>query len=170
MVKQLWIVGLLILVQAGCSASQPSWVNKPVSDSQQSFYSAGSGPTVEMAKQNALNNLASRLIVNVENETSTRITKEQNNITSSYHSDSVFKTEALDFFKVEVAKSTVIGTTQHVLISANKQQVFAAIQAKLETNLQPLLQIELTHDAQVLANGIKLDRIYPRYQKYLSLL
>ena len=170
MFKHLWIVALLLVTQFGCSASLPSWVHHPVKDSHRVFYSSGSGPSLHAAQQDALNNLASRLIVNLENETRTQINKIDDKVNYGYQSDSQFKTEALDFFKIEVEKSVQDGATHHVLIAADKQQVFAAVIDKLERHLLPLVQIDLTQPKPLLANGIKLEKIAPKYQKYLSLL
>ena len=124
---------------------------------------------MESAKRAALESLSSRLIVNLENETRTTVIKDQNDVSSLYQSDSVFKTESLDFFKVQIEETLKQGRQIHVLISADKQQVFSAIKEKLDTNVGPLLEYN-NNKGQMFANGLKLDLHYSKYQKYLNLL
>jgi len=168
MSKNIWIIVFLLITLAGCSSSAPSWIDRGVKDNNQSFFSTGSGNDVESAKRAALESLSSRLIVNLENETRTTVTKEQNDVYQQYQSDSVFKTESLDFFKVQIEETIKQNNQVHVLISADKQQVFTAIKDKLNTKVGPLL--EYSDQGQMFANGLKLDVHYPKYQKYLSVL
>ena len=170
MLKQIGIVGLLFISQMGCSAQSPSWLDKPVNDTAQAFVQAGSGDNEQAAIRDALTRLSSRLIVNVENETRTQVQKEQDEVTSRYQSDSRFLTESLDFVKVETVKTHKENGRFHVLITADKGQLFAAIEEKLEADLLPLLKVSDENPGQMLANGIKLESQLPKYRKYLSLL
>ena len=180
MFKLMWVYTLVLLTFSQVVFSkQPDWIMNPVADSELQFYSSGAGKNIELAKKNALENLSGRLIVSVENESSTFAKKSssmdnlgnvQNQIDRQYLSESLHKTEKLTFYKAEVIRNHQMDGMTYVLIATDKEQVFQSVRDKLQRSLVTLIEQADLPAQQLLANGLKLDLVLPQQQKYLSLL
>ncbi|MDO6720713.1 LPP20 family lipoprotein [Psychrosphaera sp. 1_MG-2023] len=168
--KTIWTIMLLLLSQFGCAQSIPNWVHAPSLDSQSNFYSVGSGSSLEVAKSNALTNLALRLIVNVESETESYSNLDNGKLNQRLNMSTVQASEQLTFVKTEIIKTHVEGEETHVLVSVDKMTVFNSIRDNFSNVILPLTNSDKVPAAQILVNRLKLDEYLPLYQKYLSLL
>lgn len=168
--KTIWTIMLLLLSQFGCAQSIPNWVHAPSLDSQATFYSVGSGSSIELAKSDALTNLALRLIVNVESETESYSNLDNGKLNQRLNMSTIQASEQLTFVKTEIVKTYVEHEETHVLVSVDKMAVFDSIRDNFSNTILPLTAIDNMSTAQILVNRLKLDEYLPLYQKYLSLL
>ncbi|MDC2889127.1 LPP20 family lipoprotein [Psychrosphaera algicola] len=148
---------LLLLSQFGCAQSIPNWVHAPSLDSQSNFYSVGSGSSLEVAKSNALTNLALRLIVNVESETESYSNLDNGKLNQRLNMSTVQASEQLTFVKTEIIKTHVEGEETHVLVSVDKMTVFNSIRDNFSNVILPLTNSDKVPAAQILVNRLKLD-------------
>lgn len=147
----------------------PSWMNEPTPDTRDSFISAGSGDSIEAAKNKALDILSQRLIVNVQNETELQTEKNTESTTQTLISDSVYRTEMLPFYKVQIIDSINIDGEYYVQISVNRLEVLKAVNERITSTISPLFKDNDSISA-ILSHGLTFDKFWPTYSKYLALL
>jgi hypothetical protein len=98
------------------------------------------------------------------------VSKSDSGVNQSYRSNSTYQTEDLAFFKVDVEKTHIEKGMHYALISADKQQVFESVENRIQQDLLPLVDVDTSNIATVIASGVKLDIMLPRFTKYISLL
>lgn len=168
--KFIWIVGFILLSTTAEAKSIPDWFTTPPNDSVESFYSVGSGQTIEEAKTDALVTLSTRLIVNIASEQESQVEKQDDEVSMRLISNTVQTTEELAFFKVDVLKQVNAEKQTFVLVSASKKQVFDAIRDKLDTTISPLLQVNATDATTSISQALQFYTLWPTYSKYYRLL
>lgn len=130
-----YIVLVFIIFFVGCgknepiqSSTIPTWYLNSPNNTPLYLYGEGSGYTLEEAKINALNTMASKLIVSISSSLSTQTNTYTNSISSSYDK-SVSKKLNQDVEKIEFTNATVEKAEQiinqfYVLMRVNREQLF----------------------------------------------
>jgi hypothetical protein len=167
--KAIWIVGLLLLAGVVHSDPLPEWINAPTQDSTHTFYSVGSGPTIEEAKANALANLSMRLIVNVESETQSYSKLADGQLDQRLNQSTIQASEKMTFVKTNIINTFVAKNETHVNVSADKSEVFNTIKSDLVSTLMPLIKTDLSQ-SEIIANRLKFEQEIQHSSKFISLL
>jgi hypothetical protein len=175
-----WILLSLILLTA-CAAQKPTspqWLTDYPQDTRADFISLGTGSSLELAKTNALENLANRLIVKVTSDSRTSNQKFiDGTVKQSFKSIATLQSESFNFIDSQVIKSHHQPNNTEpfaVLVQVNKQSVFTSLNRFLDETISPLLQASSVdveeNDHQLLHNGFKLWPHIPKALRYLDLL
>jgi hypothetical protein len=149
--------------------SVPSWyINAPANNSAY-LYGIGEAYTLEDAKNNALNDMASRLAVSVKSATQS-VTKTSTNGLSSSYSKDVTKSLKVDVEKIKftnaiIEKNALIGKTYYLLMKVDRKKLF-------KNKKQAFLLNDKRLDAKysTLKNFSKLEQIKILQSMYSDLI
>ncbi|MGB5866583.1 MAG: LPP20 family lipoprotein [Arcobacteraceae bacterium] len=145
--KKLITTTLIALSLTGCvqdlafmkqEVKIPSWyINAPVNN-EIFIYGEGEAKTLSDAKDNALNSMASKLIVSVGSSTSS-ITKTSRDATSSSYSKDVTKDVKIDVQKIKFTNATVEKSEEvsgdfYILMKVNRQELFENKKKEFDIN------------------------------------
>lgn len=143
------IIGLLLVINlfSGCVSglmpklannSVPSWYLNTPQNNTQYLYGEGEGQTIKEAKENALNSMASKLIVSVQSSIQTTV-KVSRDIKASTYSKDITNSVKVDvqkmkFTNVIVDKSIQKGDTFYMLVKVNRIQLFNLKKREFDIN------------------------------------
>lgn len=165
-----WIIALIFISHFGFSKTLPSWVLNPIKDSPSSFFTSGSGKSIEEAQADALNSLAMRLIVNVESETQSHSQLSDGQLKQRLNQSSIQVAEKMTFVDTKIVNSYADEHGAHVLVTVNKPSVFRQLVTDIQQNLLPLTVVKGRSTAQIIESRLNFDAIVPQYYKYIALL
>ncbi len=124
----------LALAFVGCVSSNketplPQWYHVAPINTAQFLYGEGEGTSLEEAKKNALNTMASGLVVSISSTMQTS-TKSTTGTSGSSYSKDVSKDVKLEVQKIKftnavVKNSEMIGGKFYILMQVNRQELFA---------------------------------------------
>ncbi|MDB4257262.1 LPP20 family lipoprotein [Arcobacteraceae bacterium] len=147
----------------------PTWyINAPLNNA---VYIYGEGQSINLsdAKDNALNAMASKLIVSVGSSTSSVTTTSLNNNVSSYSKD-VIKDVKIDVQKIKftnasVEKSTKIADEYYILMKVNRVELFDNKKKEFDIN-----DNRITSEYNTLDKYGKLEQIHILQNIYPSII
>lgn len=156
------------------SDSLPQWVITPPGDSQQWFYSVGSGESKQQAQINALEALSSRLQVTAQSNTQQFVEAKDGNTQLYLETDSLLTTSNLTFTNIDIIK-TVQYTNEVILLVQVDRQVFFqqlhdSIKEKLSIYLIDNGTVGIKNLSPALFKLIQYNQVKPNIEKTLSLL
>lgn len=136
--KKLFTNALVLLSLSGCSGNLsltkedmkiPEWyINAPVNNTVFIYGEGESSVSVSDAKNNALNNMASKLVISVGSNMSSTTTSSRNDNGNSYSKDvtKYVKTNVgkIKFTNASTEKSVQIKESFYVLMKVNRQELF----------------------------------------------
>ncbi|MEA3384215.1 MAG: LPP20 family lipoprotein [Campylobacterota bacterium] len=137
----------------------PSWyLNAPINNSL-FIYGEGKADSIQEAKDNALNSMASKLIVSVGSSVNTVTKTSRDNYGSSYSKD-MKKDLKIDVQKVKftnatVEKSSNIGDSFYILMKVNRQELFDNKKKEFDINDK-----SITSKFNSLKNYKKLEQVH----------
>ncbi len=144
----------------------PQWYLQAPNNTAQFLYGEGEGSSIEEAKQNALNNMASRLVVSVSStiDSSTRSTTSDNG--SSYSKD-VSKNVKVEVQKIKFTNATVknsemVNGKLYTLMEVNRPLLFAQKKGEFDSKDARAEELYSTVDGKAKLDQIHiLQDIYP---------
>jgi hypothetical protein len=131
----------------------PSWYLNPIQNSAQYLYGIGEGKTLQEAKNNALNDMASRLSVTINSSVSQyKQSVSYNNSLGSYQKNITenvnVEVKAIKFTNATIEQSHSLANSIFVLMKVSKQELFNAYKTEFDLS-------ENTINSTLLANKTK---------------
>lgn len=131
----------------------PSWYLNPIPNSAQYLYGIGEGRTLQEAKNNALNDMASRLSVTINSSVSQyKQSVSYNNSLGSYQKNITeninVEVKAINFTNASIEQSHLATNSTFVLMKVSKQELFQSYKTLFDLS-------EHTINSAVLANKTK---------------
>lgn len=138
-----------IVMLSGCGGASPSpdilqkdaqrvWVENPPSDSSKYYYAIGEGATQEDAKNNALSDVASRIMVSVSSSfaSNVSVTRDNNDeqAVAKLTKDVTAKVQQIEFTDVRVEERFQDRNQWIVLLKVDRQKLFQTYLRKLDEN------------------------------------
>lgn len=152
-------------------ASSPKWITKANSDTQSQFVTVGSGKSQEDALQNALQNLANRLIVNVDSQTITNNQKRiDGTVLQTFDMIGTSRSEQFLFVNPTVLEVAVDKGTTYVQAAVNKASFFKQINAMIDKKLTSALDYEFDDKVSIITRGLQIWPELEKLESYLNLL
>ncbi len=166
--KKILITASAILLFSGCmggfspqkqEVKIPSWYINVPSNSMTFIYGEGEATTLKEAKDNALNSMASKLVVSVGSSIQTTTKSSRDDSGSSYSKD-ITKDLKIDVQKIKftnavVEKSENIGDNFYILMKVNRQELFLNRKVEFDINDK-----RVTEQFNALNNYGKLEQIH----------
>jgi hypothetical protein len=143
---------LVLFVFTSCAkqtiTTYPDWyLNTPV-NTDNFLYGEGLGFTKEEAKQNALHNLSSRLLITINSSMKTTTQTSTNGVIDSYNKniqrDVETKINTIEIKNVKVIKSQLVKNEFLILIQVDKHELLRTYLNKFETN-EKIIQQSFTN-------------------------
>ena len=171
-IKIIFIVSLFIQLS---EAKSPDWYLHAPADSQEFYFSIGSGTNMQEATNDALNQISSRININIKSSFEKKVLSNQN---GDYKKETFSKvssnTEAIDFNNFTIKQQSVDENTSYVLIEVDKRKL---ISEKLNNfkeydNKINQLNFSIYEDLPIdrIKNAIKLKDLIVKAKKNLILL
>lgn len=152
----------------------PEMVFDAPRDTSQFYYAADKGETVELAKNNALAQIASRISVlvkaEIDNETKVRTEGGETDIEDTTISKVNARAKAIEFTGVNIEQTDTVSGLKHVIVSVDRNilfqsyvRKFEAIDAKIKKeiaifNKSPVFsQLKLSYDINTLISNAKAE-------------
>ena len=171
--KIITISAIAILAFSGCiggkqapqkqELSLPTWYINSPSNTALDIYGEGEGSSIKEAKGNALDTMASRLVVSVSSSMSTTTNTSRSSSAGSSYSKDVSKNVKLDVEKIKFSnakaiESTNLGSKFYVLMKVNRENLFNSKKKEFDINdkrvdtqyksLSSLAKLEQIHTLQ----------------------
>jgi len=177
LLKSLIITTVVVLLN-GCVSSLapktvknneiPSWYINALSNTPKYLYGEGSGSTLKEAKSNALDTMASRLIVSVSSNTNVSTTSSSGD--SFSYNKNINKKIKLDVQKIKFTNAKVIKNANivdkfYILMKVNREELFNNNQKEFISNDQ-----RIDKKYRQLLQYSKLERINLLKQMYPSIM
>ena len=154
--------------------SLPQWVTTPPGDSQQWFYSVGSGENKQQAQINALEGLSSRLQVTAQSNTQQFVEAKDGNTELYLETDSLLSTSDLTFTNIDIIKTANYYNEVFLLVQVDRQvffqQLHDSIKEKLTTYLIDNKAVGVKNLSPALFKLIQYNQAKPHIEKTLGLL
>ena len=146
--KTILLVTTITLILSGCMSnmlpkkqelSLPSWyINSPTNTTLY-IYGEGEGSSIKEAKSNALDTMASRLVVSVSSSMTTKTDTSRSSTSGSSYSKDVSKSVKLDVEKIKFSnakaiESTNLGNKFYVLMKVNREKLFDSKKKEFDIN------------------------------------
>lgn len=166
------LLGLAIVALglAAC-ASSPKWLTEANSDTQSQFITVGSGTNKESALQDALANLANRLIVNVQAQTITNNQKRADGeVLQTFDMTGTSRSEHFSFINPTVLNTTTHNGATYVQAAVDKARFFKQINAIVDKKLTTALDYEFDNKVSIISRGLQIWPELPKIEAYLNLL
>ena len=148
------ILCLLFSISTHVNAAQmPDWLMTSPNDSDQWFYSVGSGKTRSEAQKNALAELANRIQINVQSSTQQFVEAQNKQVDYYLELDNKFDSEQMNFNNVDVIRTHQNKETLYVLAKVDRDSFF---DAKVKRLINTLNQLEIKETAPLKQKVAKL--------------
>lgn len=184
MISKLLVSFILALFLSGCfqqpssapssSYSIPKWYLNPIPNSNIYLYGVGEGKTLKEAKNNALNDMASRLSVTIDSSI-----QQYKNITSSNTSVGNYQKKLTQNINVEVKKinftnasvtnSEILNNSFFVQMKVNRQELFNAHKNAFDLTEQTIqTNVKQSSSLPILERIYALKQLEPTLEKATS--
>lgn len=117
----------------------PSWVTAPPEDSLNWFYSVGAGDTEQLAINQALETLSTRLQVTIQTDTQQFVEAKDGNTQLYLETDSLLSSSGLTFTNIETVKTAHYNNDILLLVKVDRQAFFQQIHYQLKNTLLDFL-------------------------------
>lgn len=165
---------IVLFVLLNCSKAlaitYPAWVLNPPTDTQQWFYSAGAGDSLELAQKNALGDLASRLILTVQSSTRSVVDKTDNQSSSFFTTDTLLTSKQFEFSQLNMVQSEQIDQRIYVLLKVDRPSFFKAVNDSLIEQIEQYKDNEALPLAQRVKQRIRYSWFLPSIASELRML
>jgi len=158
--------GFLAKKEANLNQQLPSWYINSPSNNTIFIYGVGSGFDLDEAKQNALNNMSSRLIVSIKSSIETKKYSSKSYYTKEVKQNIKLDTQKIKFNSVKIEKSSQVGDKIFVLVKVDREKLFnerlkefKSYDREIELNLQNL------EGKNILEQIIVLNKLKPKIVK-----
>jgi hypothetical protein len=166
-------LSIFLLPQAEAK-SLPQWVITPPGDSQQWFYSVGSGENKQQAQTNALEALSSRLQVTAQSNTQQFVEAKDGNTELYLETDSLLSTSNLTFTNIDIVKTAQYNNEVLLLVQVDRQvffqQLHDSVKEKLTTYLIDNKAVGIKNLSPALFKLIQYNQAKSNIEKNLGLL
>ncbi len=144
----------------------PSWYVKPAQNDAQYLYGIGEGFTIQEASRASLNNAASKLIVTISSESSSRLEENKYSFNEQYQQKIQEKVQNITFNDYQIANSHRDGNKFYVQIQINRHNFVKEQNSILSQNHKIMRNIYNASKSQnILIRRRKLDEINDLVQK-----
>ncbi|MEA2019256.1 MAG: LPP20 family lipoprotein [Campylobacterota bacterium] len=174
--KTLLLSATITLILSGCVSNMlpkketnvqlPSWYINSPTNTTLFIYGEGEGGSIKEAKSNALDTMASRLVVSVSSSMTTTTNTSRSSTSGSSYSKDVSKSVKLDVEKIKFtnakAKQSInIGDKFYVLMKVNREDLFDNKKKEFDINDK---RIDTQYNS--LADLAKLEQIHTLQDMY----
>jgi hypothetical protein len=128
----------MTLSKTAQAQSLPDWVIAPPQDTEQWFYSIGSGKTESKARLNALGVLSTRLSVTISASTQSLVSSDKNGQEHFFENDIIQQSESFTFNNINTEKSFADGEVIYALVKVDKLTFFEDLTQLLLDKVSPL--------------------------------
>ena len=180
--KKLLQLTIIVLSLSGCVGSfthkaqdseMPSWYINAPSNNTFFIYGEGESYSFSDAKNNALNSMASKLVVSIRSSISSS-TKTSNNRNGNKYSKDVIKNLKIDVEKIKFTNATIEKSKKqeekfYVLMKVDRQELFKNKKIEFDINDKRIMKVfDSTKGYGKLEQIHILQNIYPDIQKAKS--
>ena len=156
--KSFYSLGIasFVLLMNGCMGSSqpqykspqvsiPNWYINAPSSNYINLYGIGQGETIEEAKNNALNSISSKLLVNIDSTLETTKISSQDSYSKESKQNIKVEVEKIQYTNTEIEKNILINDNYYLLVKVSRTKLFEEnkkkfdlINSKLDKNYQEL--------------------------------
>ena len=146
----------------------PTWYINAPSNNNLYLYGEGEANSLEEAKNNALNSMASRLVVSVGSSMKTVTSLSHNSNSQNSYNKNISKNLKVDVQKIKFTNATVqrsqkIGDRFYILMEVDREELFNNKKKEFDINNDSLLETYLSLPSYSKLEQIKiLQDIYPK--------
>lgn len=135
--------------------SIPNWYINSPANTNANIYGIGEGETIDDAKNNALNNMSSKLLVNISSD----LTRKKVSSSDGYYENNIeenlkVKVENIQYTNINVEKNSLINYNYYLLVKVDRIKLFKENEKKFK-----LIDNKLKNSYSELSNKSKVNQI-----------